>query len=296
MGCGTSKTAEDGGENPKEVIASLDGQGKSKGSVIAKPDRMSMMSQEMVKPGQVNNDARRLAIPLEQQSIEDEFGEQDIDIESMEGYKATTPEEQAEYEVVEKAMHTHYLFNDLAIESLQKVIGAMDKVEVGAGKTVIEQGDSDANYFYVVSKGELMISIGKRSLAKRKKYSVQTGTAIPNKSYGVGACFGELALLYNTVRNASIISKTECSLWRLDRSTFRKLLLNYSSESKKMNFLRIVPLFRDLSDHTLSQWGQSLAQSSYKAGERIFTAGDAARFCVVYKGEVFYKKNEHDVR
>ena len=295
MGCGTSKVVE---EVKTDGGASIDSTAtKSKSSIVSgKPDRMSMMSQETVRPGQVNNDARRLAIPLEQQSIEEEFGESTFDIDALQEYKPSTPEEEEEYQTVFTAMKEHYLFNDLGEESLNKVLGSMDKVEVNAGKTVIEQGDSDANFFYVVSKGELAISIGRETAMKRKKFSVQTGAAVPDKMYKSGSCFGELALLYNTVRNASIISKTQCTLWRLDRNTFRKLLLNYSAESKKMNFLRIVPLFRDLSDHTLSQWGQTLKPQSFKAGEKIFSAGDPARFCVVCKGEVYYTKDGHDTR
>ena len=263
MGCGTSKAVQQvrsGGKKDSIDTAKEE-------SIKIKPDRMSMMSQETVKPGQVNNEFRRLAIPLEQHTEEEGLND-GFDIEAMEGFVAQNPEEQAEYDIVENAMKNHYLFNDLSIENLQKVIGVMDKVEVGSGKTVIEQGDSDANYFYVVSKGELIISIGKSAAMKRNKDSVQTGKA-KDKEYGTGSCFGELALLYNTVRNASIITKTASTLWRLDRGMFRKLLLTHSTESKKMNFLRIVPLFRDLSDHTLSQWGRSLDLAHYKPGEKV---------------------------
>ena len=139
MGCGTSKVVE---EVKTDGGASIDSTAtKSKSSIVSgKPDRMSMMSQETVRPGQVNNDARRLAIPLEQQSIEEEFGESTFDIDALQEYKPSTPEEEEEYQTVFTAMKEHYLFNDLGEESLNKVLGSMDKVEVNAGKTVIEQG------------------------------------------------------------------------------------------------------------------------------------------------------------
>ena len=36
-----------------------------------------------------------------------------------------------------------------------------------------------------------------------------------------GASLGELALLYNTPRNASVLGVEKCGLWGIDRHTFR---------------------------------------------------------------------------
>lgn len=35
-------------------------------------------------------------------------------------------------------------------------------------------------------------------------------------SYEPGGCFGELALIYNSPRAASVIAKSACKLWALD--------------------------------------------------------------------------------
>ena len=39
-----------------------------------------------------------------------------------------------------------------------------------------------------------------------------------------GSCFGELALLYNAPRSASIKSIGKCELWGIDRETFKKVV------------------------------------------------------------------------
>ena len=39
-----------------------------------------------------------------------------------------------------------------------------------------------------------------------------------------GTCFGELALLYNAPRSASIKSVGKCELWGIDRITFKKVV------------------------------------------------------------------------
>lgn len=44
------------------------------------------------------------------------------------------------------------------------------------------------------------------------------------KEYGPGEAFGELALLYNTPRAATITAKTNCVLWSLDRETFNYVI------------------------------------------------------------------------
>ena len=57
--------------------------------------------------------------------------------------------------------------------------------------------------------------------------------------------FGELALMYNTPRAATIIARTEGCLWALDRSVFRKIVLQ--SAFKKVGVRVCVYLSVDLS-------------------------------------------------
>ena len=44
-------------------------------------------------------------------------------------------------------------------------------------------------------------------------------------SYAEGSTFGELALMYNTPRAASIVASSDSVLWAMDRETFRTVIL-----------------------------------------------------------------------
>lgn len=90
-----------------------------------------------------------------------------------------------------------------------KVADALESVTYPSGATIISEGDvGDA--FYLLEQGEA---------AAYKK-----GLERPVKKYDKGDFFGELALLDDKPRAASVVCETECKVARLGREGFSRLL------------------------------------------------------------------------
>lgn len=126
------------------------------------------------------------------------------------------------------------MFSALDEEETQTVIMAMECMEFKAGDDVIKQG-GDGDYFYVVYKGELDC----HKLYKGKDEPTYLLT------YKSGQSFGELALLYNCARAASIKAKTDATLFALDRQCFNNIVKDAACRKRTRyeEYLKNLPLF-----------------------------------------------------
>lgn len=100
------------------------------------------------------------------------------------------------------------LFNQLDNVSKEIIISAMFSKEYTNGQTIITQGE-DGNNYYLLDKGECEVYVD------RDNKQVLAKTCEPGDS------FGELALLYNAPRAATVIAKGNVRVWCVDRTTFR---------------------------------------------------------------------------
>lgn len=66
---------------------------------------------------------------------------------------------------------------------------------------------------------------------------------------GPGQSFGELALMYGSPRAATVISKTQCVFYVLDRDTYRSVLMEtvLAKRKKYQEFLSKVPILSSLT-------------------------------------------------
>ncbi|KAH8269468.1 hypothetical protein KR018_003863 [Drosophila ironensis] len=153
------------------------------------------------------------------------------------------------------------LFRSLEKEQMNQVLDAMFERKVQPGDYIIRQGD-DGDNFYVIESGIYKVYINDKHI----------------NTYNHTGLFGELALLYNMPRAATVQAETSGLLWAMDRQTFRRILLKSAFRKRKMyeELLNSVPMLKALQNYERMNLADALVSKSYDNGERIIKQGDAA--------------------
>lgn len=150
-------------------------------------------------------------------------------------------------------------------DQLEQVFNAMFYVPVKANTYVIKQGE-DGDNFYIIESGvfEATITEGDKQVFK--------------KVYKNKGSFGELALMYNQPRAASVMALSEGKLWALDRCTFRHIVLSANFRKKRLyeHFLDTVPVLDPLTGVEKSKLSDALKPKYFLAGDVIIREGDKA--------------------
>jgi len=185
-------------------------------------------------------------------------------------------------EKIKKRLQQSFLFSSLGYYEMSIVINAMDEAHFKPKDTVIKQGD-DGDNLYVVESGKL----------KCYKTMKQNQEPVFLKEYGPGEAFGELALLYNSPRAATIIAETDCVLWSLDRATFNNIVKNYaiSKRNRYDSLLKTVKIFQTMDSYERSKLSDIFLEKFYSKGDIIIKQGDKGDyFYILDEGEAFAVK------
>lgn len=96
------------------------------------------------------------------------------------------------------------------------------------------------------------------------------------KNYVPGESFGELALLYNAPRAATITSNGSSLLWGLDRQTFSHIVKDAAMRNREMYdaFLKKVPLLANMEPYERTTLADALIKKTFKKDEAILTEGE----------------------
>ncbi|XP_004519271.1 cAMP-dependent protein kinase type II regulatory subunit isoform X2 [Ceratitis capitata] len=153
------------------------------------------------------------------------------------------------------------LFRSLDDEQMNQVLDAMFEKRVQPDEFIIRQGD-DGDNFYVIESGVYKV--------------ICNGDHI--STYDNSGIFGELALLYNVPRAASIQAVTEGLLWAMDRQTFRRILLKSAFKKRKMyeTLLDSVPMLKALKSYERMNLADALVTKHFSSNDRIIKQGDVA--------------------
>lgn len=172
------------------------------------------------------------------------------------------------------------MFRGLEDTELKIVIDAMDAKKVKEGEVVIQEGDK-GDVLYVVESGQLECT------------KIIDGDSKFLKNYEPGDAFGELALLYNAPRAATIKALKDVDLWVLDRSTFNHIVKDASERKRQKyeGFLSSVQILQTMDHYERSKLADAIKEHKFKAGDKIITQGESGDvFYIVEEGEAVATK------
>ena len=182
------------------------------------------------------------------------------------------------------AVSGNFLFSHLDDDQSAMVLGALHEKPIPSkGIKVIQQGDV-GDYFYVVEKGSFDIYVNPSG----KLEAGADGLGNKVGTVGPGGSFGELALMYNAPRAATVMSSEPSTLWALDRVTFRRILMDSAFQRRRLyeGFLEEVPLLSSLTPYERSKIADALETKKYPPGTTIIQEGDVGEsFYILESGE-----------
>jgi len=181
-----------------------------------------------LEPQPIRNDHRRKSVFAETYNPEEDEDDKP---------SVVHPKSDAQRQRLAEAVKHILLFRSLDAEQMQEVIDAMFERVVEKGEYVIQQGD-DGDNFYVIQSGKYKVFVKTDGEGEPKLVG----------GYDGSGSFGELALMYNMPRAATVQADSDGSLWAMDRQTFRRIVLKNAYKKRQMyeHLLDSVPMLKTL--------------------------------------------------
>jgi cAMP-dependent protein kinase regulator len=175
---------------------------------------------------------------------------------------------------IKEVLGRNFLFATLAEAEANIILDAVEEQIIQKGERVIKQGDS-GDFMFVIESGALECLITK------------DGAEQVVKTCEAGDAFGELALLYNAPRAASVQAKDRSVCWKLDRETFNHIVKDAAAKKRDryMDFFKEVPLLNAVDAYGRSQVADALKPKEVKKGTEIIAQGsEGQEFYIIEEG------------
>ncbi|GFS43845.1 hypothetical protein TNIN_140872 [Trichonephila inaurata madagascariensis] len=168
-------------------------------------------------------------------------------------------------ELIQRAILENDFMKNLETVQIREITDCMYPVEYGQDSVIIKEGD--------IGKGKIEVSKGNRYLC----------------TLGPGKVFGELAILYNCTRTATVTALSDCRLWAIERQCFQTIMMRTGlvRQAQYTDFLKSVPTFRKLKEDMLIKIADVLEETTYKYGDYIIRQGARGdTFYIISRGRV----------
>ena len=182
-------------------------------------------------------------------------------------------------ELTSLSWHEHDLFKCLTLAKIKK------------GTVIIKQGEDGekVKFFYIIDSGACKVEVD----------DIGVVTTLGTQP-GQDRSFGELALMYQSPRAATVTATADTAVWQMDRESFHKLLVNRASEKLKSweSFvIDSVPLLKPLQKSERQRFTEGTDfEKQYAKGAVITQEGAVAEHMyVLVSGEVAVWKDNKTV-
>lgn len=128
---------------------------------------------------------------------------------------------------IRNAISQSILFQMWSDLELDEFIDTFEQLNFKPGSIIIREGD-EGNYFYMIESGVVDVMKDTNKVAEIKE----------------GGSFGEIALLYNTPRNATVKANSKCKLWFIHRKDYHGVS-RLTNEKKHGNKIELLAKVRD---------------------------------------------------
>ncbi|EGZ12553.1 cyclic AMP-dependent protein kinase-like protein regulatory subunit [Phytophthora sojae] len=186
------------------------------------------------------------------------------------------PKSAQDADSIRRSVRRNLLFANIPEDTLQVLVDAMKYVAVDADVDVVTQGDVGGDRFFILDSGVCDVLVNDRVVGEVCATSPRN-------------FFGELALLYDSPRAATVRAKTPVECWSLDRVTFKRVLMATTMQQRALylDFLGQVPIFSTLSSYEKMTVADALRVQFVESGDTILTEGSRGDdFYIIADGEV----------
>ncbi|XP_051773404.1 cGMP-dependent protein kinase 1a isoform X1 [Ctenopharyngodon idella] len=175
-------------------------------------------------------------------------------------------------ELIKSAILDNDFMKNLEMSQIQEIVDCMYPVDYDKNSCIIKEGDV-GSLVYVMEEGKVEV----------------TKEGLKLCTMGPGKVFGELAILYNCTRTATVRTVTSVKLWAIDRQCFQTIMMRTGliKHAEYMELLKSVLTFRGLSEEILSKLADVLEETHYEDGDYIIRQGARGdTFFIISKGKV----------
>ena len=161
---------------------------------------------------------------------------------------------------------------DLRDSVIDIVIKTMSPLVLQIGQAVITQGEVGTSV-YIVESGALQVTVNNERIRK----------------LGPGTLFGELALLFDARRSATVTCLDVCKLWTLSRTSFKIIQRNATNLAimQRTRRFQVVPELARIPPTSLAKLMASLSPMSYTAGDALYATGKCtAKIMMIEEGKM----------